>query len=98
MNKFSLLLCLFSMFFTASSFAESVKIPVGEQSENQHIDKPETGATQAAVEAKYGEPISKKGPVGDPPISTWEYAEFIVYFEYDHVIHSVAKFHPHGNQ
>ena len=29
--------------------------------------------------------------VGDPPITTWEYTDFLVYFEYDRVIHSVSK-------
>jgi hypothetical protein len=28
--------------------------------------------------------------VGKPPISRWEYPGFIVYFESDHVIHSVV--------
>jgi hypothetical protein len=47
--------------------------------------------TQASVEANYGSPKSKKAPVGDPPISSWEYETFVVFFEYDRVIHSVKK-------
>lgn len=53
--------------------------------------RPMRGTTQAQVEAKYGSPASKKAPVGDPPITRWEYPDFTVYFEYDRVIHAVLK-------
>ena len=53
--------------------------------------RPTRGSTQAQVEATYGEPQAKNEPVGDPPISSWEYADMIVYFEYDRVIHAVKK-------
>jgi hypothetical protein len=53
--------------------------------------RPTRGMTQASVESKYGEPASVKAPVGDPPITRWEYTEFVVYFEYDKVIHAVRK-------
>lgn len=53
--------------------------------------RPERGSTQAQVESRYGEPAAKSAPVGDPPISSWEYADMIVYFEYDRVIHAVKK-------
>jgi hypothetical protein len=53
--------------------------------------RPMRGTTQAQVEAKYGSPVSKKAAVGDPPISSWEYQGFTVYFEYDRVIHAVLK-------
>ncbi len=52
---------------------------------------PASGTTQASVEANFGSPIAKNAPVGDPPISSWEYDSFIVYFEYDRVIHAVKK-------
>ena len=53
--------------------------------------RPTRGMTQASVESKYGAPASVKAPVGDPPITRWEYSEFVVYFEYDKVIHAVRK-------
>ena len=52
---------------------------------------PSSGSSQASVEAAYGSPIAKKDAVGDPPISSWEYEGFVVFFEYDRVIHSVKK-------
>ena len=53
--------------------------------------RPASGMTQAGVEAKFGTPVSKIAAVGDPPISRWVYSDFIVYFEYDRVIHTVLK-------
>jgi hypothetical protein len=53
--------------------------------------RPTRGMTQANVEARYGAPASVKAPVGDPPITRWEYTNFVVYFEYDKVIHAVRK-------
>ena len=53
--------------------------------------KPTRGMTQARVEETYGPPSSARDPVGDPPITRWEYAGFVVFFEYDRVIHAVTK-------
>ena len=53
--------------------------------------RPSRGMTQKSVESKYGSPATVKAPVGDPPITRWEYTDFVVYFEYDRVIHSVRK-------
>lgn len=53
--------------------------------------KPTRGMTQDAVEASFGTPSDTREPVGDPPITRWEYANFVVFFEYDRVIHAVSK-------
>ncbi len=53
--------------------------------------RPTRGMTQSSVEAKYGAPQSKVAAVGEPPISRWEYDGFVVYFEYDKVIHAVVR-------
>ncbi|HEX2139404.1 MAG TPA: hypothetical protein VHG33_06805 [Woeseiaceae bacterium] len=53
--------------------------------------KPTRGMSQARVEANYGEPEARKSAVGDPPISRWDYENFVVYFEYDKVIHAVSR-------
>ena len=47
--------------------------------------------TQTRVEANFGAPQNRRAPVGDPPITRWEYAEFVVFFEYDKVIHAVSR-------
>lgn len=53
--------------------------------------RPAAGMSQASVQSRYGSPVSVQAPVGEPPITRWVYADFIVYFEYDKVIHSVLK-------
>ncbi len=54
-------------------------------------DRPSRGMSEASVESRFGQPVVKVDAVGEPPISRWEYADFIVYFEYDRVIHAVNK-------
>jgi hypothetical protein len=53
--------------------------------------RPTRGMTQNSVQSKFGSPVTVKAPVGDPPITRWEYKDFVVFFEYDRVIHAVAK-------
>ena len=54
-------------------------------------DRPSRGMTMKRVEDRFGAPTRSKPAVGDPPITTWEYTDFLVYFEYDRVIHSVDR-------
>ena len=53
--------------------------------------RPSRGMTAVSVESKFGPPAAKEAAVGEPPISRWEYKDFVVFFEYDRVIHAVAK-------
>ena len=52
--------------------------------------RPHRGMTMDGVLQNYGEPAGRAGPVGEPPISTWTYGSFVVYFENQHVIHAVV--------
>lgn len=75
--------------------AETVQIPVGQQGQDkQNMARPRAGMDQNQVKAQYGNPLQWTSPVGDPPISKWIYKDFIVVFEYDHVIHSVLVHTP----
>lgn len=75
--------------------ADVIKIPIGEQhQELKHISKPERGQSKTLVEQRYGEPVQRYAARGTPPISRWEYPGFVVFFEFDHVIHSVIKHRP----
>jgi len=72
--------------------AEVVQISVSKQSpEMQTIERPSMGMRKAQVEEKFGEPQEISGPIGEPPISKWHYADYVVYFEFDQVIHTVLK-------
>jgi hypothetical protein len=81
-------------FFSAGISAETLKMDGTEnadQSAYRESGRPTRGMTQSRVEANYGVPQSRHPPVGDPPISRWDYARFVVYFEHDRVIHAVMK-------
>ena len=64
---------------------------------------PTRGMDMANVEHIYGSPVQKLAPVPakgtphHPPITRWVYPTFVVYFEYNHVIHAVTKAHPFKN-
>jgi len=75
--------------------AETLRIPIGQQQvAGESVTTPATGSDKSSVKNHYGEPLEQNGPVGEPPIYTWVYRDFVVYFESDRVIHSVPKFTP----
>lgn len=47
------------------------------------------GLSEQAVLSRFGEPVRKVAPVGQPPISQWVYDNFTVYFEYQTALHAV---------
>lgn len=57
----------------------------------QTIDMPERGSNMQQVRQAYGEPQSIRGPVGEPPITTWVYPHFSCYFEHQWVINCVVN-------
>lgn len=71
-------------------WADTVKIPVGQQMASEE-DTPRMGMKKEEVERRYGTPLRRKAPVGDPPISRWDYAGYSVYFEGNTVLHTVHK-------
>lgn len=81
------------MTLTTNATAQNLVIPVGQQGESTK-ETPGLGMNKAYVERTYGAPKTTKGPVGEPPISTWEYDAYTVYFEYDTVIHTVLRHQP----
>ena len=64
-----------------------------QQAQQTAAERPTRGMTMDTVAAKWGQPTAKRAAVGQPPISRWDYGSFVVFFEYNHVIHSVIK-HP----
>ena len=55
------------------------------------LDFPRRGMSMDKVKNEYGQPIAISNSVGEPPITRWTYRDRIVYFEYSHVIHAVAR-------
>jgi len=52
--------------------------------------EPPRGLSRKQVLKRIGAPRLTAGPVGDPPISRWDYPGFSVYFEGGHVLHTVV--------
>ncbi|MEE2732743.1 MAG: hypothetical protein VYA55_18130 [Pseudomonadota bacterium] len=76
----------------ASAVAEDVSIPVpaGQQgSAYANEARPKSGMSMDQVNNRFGAPGQKIASVGEPPITRWVYDHYTVYFEHDHVIHSV---------
>ena len=77
---------------TPSAQADTVQIPIGSQSQAlQDQARPKNGESQNGVQNTYGQPTAVKGPVGEPPITRWDYPNFSVYFEFDRVLHTVLR-------
>jgi hypothetical protein len=70
--------------------AETIAVDNGIAVKQTDVATPTRGMTMDHVASKFGDPASKVPAVGNPPISRWEYPGFIVYFEHEHVIHSVV--------
>jgi hypothetical protein len=87
LRKITVLALLLGGFGAAG--AESLEMDGMSQSSG--AARPTSGMTAENVEAKFGSPDVKVAPVGDPPITRWEYKDFVVFFEYDRVIHAVVK-------
>ncbi|MEM6640251.1 MAG: hypothetical protein AAF610_10140 [Pseudomonadota bacterium] len=71
--------------------AQTLAVPGAAKASDVSASVPTRGMSMAQVEKSFGSPVARRSAVGDPPITRWEYGEFIVYFEYKHVIHAVAK-------
>ncbi len=70
--------------------AETIAVDSGIAVKESDVVTPTRGMTMNQVATKFGAPVTKVPAVGKPPISRWEYPGFVVYFEADHVIHSVV--------
>lgn len=72
------------------ALAETVIVNDGIAVRESNLERPTRGMSMSAVEAKFGPPTSRHAAVGRPPITRWDYPGFSVFFEHQHVIHSVV--------
>lgn len=84
-----LVLCLLPL----GAAAEVLQIPIGQQGTDQ-LPMPQLGESQRAVLERFGLADQEHPSVGNPPITRWDYREFSVYFEHQHVINSVRHHQP----
>lgn len=71
--------------------ADTLLIEGVDAAQSTATERPKRGSSMASVEARFGAPTTRSNAVGKPPITRWDYASFAVYFEYDHVLHSVRR-------
>lgn len=84
----ALVSCLWS---AGPAFSDTLLIEGVDAARQTAGERPARGSTMASVEARFGSPNSRSGAVGRPPITRWDYSDFVVFFEYDHVVHSVRR-------
>jgi len=85
------ILTVLALFFGAVGLSAADTLQMDGTAPGASSSRPVRGETTASVESRYGAPAAKQAAVGEPPISRWEYKEFVVFFEYDRVIHAVVK-------
>ena len=73
----------------APSYAQNLQMAEAPAVEAS-ADTPTRGMTMAQVEARFGAPAQRHDAVGRPPITRWVYPGFVVFYEYQHVVHAVA--------
>lgn len=76
---------------TLATSARADTLLIERSQEAKAAAHPKRGALMSQVEAEFGPPLHRVGPVGDPPISRWVYPDITVYFEHEHVISSVLN-------
>jgi hypothetical protein len=74
---------------TGSAFADTLLVDSMKESATDNL--PQRGQEMTAVSEDFGSPVNRNEAVGEPPISSWEYADYVVFFENDRVLHTVAK-------
>ena len=84
--------------FSMPAIADVLKMEGGEASVVIMDNRPSRGMTQSQVMELYGEPALKNPPVGEPPISSWDYTAFSVFFEGNYVLHTVNHTQKDQNQ
>ncbi len=89
----SLFTALFATLIAAipAANADTLLLDGVQVAEATRLERPARGENQARVEERFGTPAEAVGAVGEPPITRWEYPGFTVYFEYERVIHAVAR-------
>jgi hypothetical protein len=56
----------------------------------QGIPRPSRGMPMERVKDRFGKPSKIHPPIGNPPITRWDYADYSVFFEYRHVLTAVV--------
>lgn len=70
---------------------DALELQPGETLAVKVLDFPRRGMTMEKVQNEMGVPNEISDTIGEPPITSWTYADRVVYFEHSNVIHAVAN-------
>jgi hypothetical protein len=82
---------LVALVISSVAVADTLLIDAVESNARSALSRPTRGMSMERVESLFGSPTARVPAVGDPPITRWEYPDFIVYFEYEIVLHSAVR-------
>ncbi len=81
-------LALAGLASTPGSHAQNLEMAAAPAASSTGI--PPRGMSMGQVEKQFGAPSERFPAVGQPPITRWVYPDKVVYFEYEHVVHTVT--------
>jgi hypothetical protein len=76
---------------TQQTTGDALELQPGETLPVKAMDFPRRGMSMEKVQNELGVPNEISDTIGEPPITSWTYADRIVYFEHSKVIHAVAN-------
>ena len=76
--------------YATGALAETVVVNDQVTVRQTDIPRPKGGMLMTDVQKHFGEPRERHPTVGTPPITRWDYENFVVFFEKDRVIDSVV--------
>ncbi len=88
-TKYVVFMLLSGLLLVPAASAEVLLIERTQQQPNQPV--PKHGQTMQQVETQFGQPLARRAAVGEPPITRWEYPDYVVYFEHNLVLNTVFK-------
>ena len=89
------LIILGALLLSATTITQAEVISIADprydvENSSTGVLRPTRGMSKASVEQQFGQAEQQFDAVGEPPISRWVYSDFVVFFEYGTVIHSVV--------
>ena len=76
---------------TQQTTGDALELQPGETLPVKAMDFPRRGMSMDKVQNELGVPNEISDTIGEPPITSWTYADRIVYFEHSKVIHVVTN-------
>lgn len=96
MKRWTFLFAVSVSLLSTAAFAEGDTLLIQRVQMEKSAQLPTRGSSMAQVESKFGAPAQKFAAIAgpgprrnNPPITRWQYANFNVYFEYNHVVDAV---------